>query len=91
MSLEVRLEKAAKPEKWDIPSDISLRNALERSLAEDMSRLVSSLISFFVAVSLHIPLTNAMYIGWNSGDDEESEQVFSAEPVPCSTRAVLFR
>ena len=40
MSLEVRLEKAAKPEKWDIPEDISLRNALERSLAEDMSRLV---------------------------------------------------
>jgi len=43
MLLEVRLEKASKPEKWDLPEDISLRAAMERSLAEELSKLDGTL------------------------------------------------
>jgi hypothetical protein len=43
MTLEVRTEKPSKPEKWDLPADMSLRTALERSLAEEMSRLDGTL------------------------------------------------
>ena len=77
MSLEVRLEKAAKPEKWDIPADISLRNALKRSLAEDMSRLVRQ-HHHIVFLSRSLSLCG---VGWNSGDDEEDDEIIVAEPV----------
>lgn len=43
MNLEVRLEKPSKPEKWDLPGDISLRSALLRRKEEERSRLDGTL------------------------------------------------
>ncbi len=43
MLLEVRLEKPSKPEKWDLPADISLRGALERAKNEAQSKLDGTL------------------------------------------------
>ena len=39
MMLEVRLEKPSKPEKWDLPADISLKSALVRAKQEAQSKL----------------------------------------------------
>jgi len=41
--LEVRLEKPSKPEKWDLPADISLRSALDRAKQETQSKLDGTL------------------------------------------------
>ena len=41
--LEVRLEKPSKPEKWDLPADISLRSALGRAKQEAQSKLDGTL------------------------------------------------
>jgi len=43
MVVEVRLEKPAKPEKWDLPPDISLKSALIRAKEEEQSRLDGTL------------------------------------------------
>ena len=41
--LEVRLEKPSKPEKWDLPADISLKSALTRANEEVQSKLDGTL------------------------------------------------
>lgn len=41
--LEVRLEKPSKPEKWDLPADISLKSALSRAKEEARSKLDGTL------------------------------------------------
>lgn len=41
--LEVRLEKPSKPEKWDLPADISLKSALTRAKEEQQSKLDGTL------------------------------------------------
>jgi hypothetical protein len=41
--IEVRLEKPSKPEKWDLPADISLKSALLRAKEETQSRLDGTL------------------------------------------------
>lgn len=38
MLVEVRLEKPSKPDKWDLPADISLKGALQRAQAEKANR-----------------------------------------------------
>eukprot|EP01034_Spumella_vulgaris_P034753 gene34753-42863_t len=43
MLLEVRLEKPSKPEKWDLPADISLRSALDKAKSDTQSRLDGTL------------------------------------------------
>ena len=43
MLLEVRLERPSKPEKWDLPADISLKSALERMKLEEQSKLDGTL------------------------------------------------
>lgn len=43
MELEVRLEKPSKPDKWDLPPDISLKSALARVSAEKQSQLDGTL------------------------------------------------
>lgn len=43
MNLEVRLEVPSKPEKWDLPADISLKSALRRKKEEERSRLDGTL------------------------------------------------
>lgn len=43
MLIEVRLEKPSKPEKWDLPADISLKSALLRAKEESKSRLDGTL------------------------------------------------
>lgn len=39
----MRLEKPSKPEKWDLPADISLRSALQRAKQETQSKLDGTL------------------------------------------------
>jgi hypothetical protein len=39
----VRLEKPSKPEKWDLPADISLKSALQRAKEEAQSRFDGTL------------------------------------------------
>jgi hypothetical protein len=41
--IEVRLEKPSKPEKWDLPADISLKSALQRAKEEAQSRFDGTL------------------------------------------------
>ena len=41
--VEVRLEKPSKPEKWDLPADISLRGALQRAKLATQSKLDGTL------------------------------------------------
>lgn len=43
MLLEVRLERPSKPEKWDLPADISLKSALQRIKSEEQSKLDGTL------------------------------------------------
>ena len=43
MKLDVRLEKPAKPLRWNRPSDISLRGALDREYQETISRMDGTL------------------------------------------------
>ena len=43
LALEVRLEKPARPEKWDLPADMSLKSALQRAQQEAQSRLDGTL------------------------------------------------
>ena len=43
MLVEVRLEKPSKPEKWELPADMSLKSALQRAKLETQSRLDGTL------------------------------------------------
>ncbi len=45
MLLEVRLEKPSKPDKWDLPADVSLRSALKRAQAERDSKLDGTMVA----------------------------------------------
>lgn len=75
--IEVRLEKPSRPEKWDLPADLSLRSAMQRAKAEAQSRLDGTL----AGTAQRLPALNGISTGRPTGAATSTLSML-AKPTP---------
>lgn len=75
MIIEARLEKPAKPEKWDLPADISLKSAMARAKEESQSRFDGTL-----AVTQRSSFGSCRMVG--AGATKKRTVVVASKPPP---------
>lgn len=82
--LEVRLEKPSRPEKWDLPSDLSLKHALQRAVAargkQEKPRVIKQppRHELFLVNGTYLSVTATLHRSLH----REVQQVDSASPFP---------